>query len=483
MSVYGIVGGILVGMVVGVLAMSTHGSTWFPFPRHSRLYTSKYAKVQGIGFQIYTGGAPAFLDRNNTGPQNPECIGLDSYGEFYDENGLQYQCYLGLEDPIDDVRVRIQLMKDAIEKAYDVADHNPSILKVFIAPEFYWRGIDGAYIMEDEEDYTHCGPICDLMLAMEEFVADPKYQDWLFLMGTVIASQVLPEEDPYNYLFYNFALLYKGYDPAKQDHTGKRYLVPKRIVSGQDFLLPRRFMSNQSAILELLAEDLPETDNTLFIPFGQNKYDVDAWDLYKVDLHDRGYHLIYNNWFLIDGISMTCEICFDHDQRRAKNTYMADMVSGRSTLIPSYSDENGFAYVNIPEYQAQISLVSSAGMTVTEDSLVLTNGGVIFLQDGQSNAANDVTFGNVAECDGFRQDGYIFTGGTQAVQREAVVSYMDALFEFKSLHNFEKYSIWEHWEKKLDGVFSAALYEPQLAVYEPVEIAQIKSNQRNHADF
>lgn len=288
-GVYGVAGGILVGVVLGVLAMS-RGSQWLSQGGyHSTIPSSKYSKVQGIGFQIYTGGAPAFLERNNTGPQNPECIGLDSYGEFYDENGLQYQCYLGLEDPIDDVRVRIQLMKEAIERAYQVADHDSGTLKIFIAPEFYWRGIDGAYIMEDEKDYTHCGPICDLMLAMEEFVAHKKYDNWLFLMGTVIASEVLPEEDPFNYLFYNFALLYKGYDPAKHDHTGKRYLVPKRIVSGQDFLLPRRFMSNQSAILELLDEDLPETDNTLFIPFGQNKYDVDAWDLYKDDLHDRGY--------------------------------------------------------------------------------------------------------------------------------------------------------------------------------------------------
>lgn len=180
---------------------------------------------------------------------------------------------------------------------------------------------------------------------------------------------------------------------------------------------------------------------------------------------------------------MTCEICFDHDQRRAKNTYMADMVSGRSTLIPSYSDEHGFAYVNIPEFQAQVSLVSSAGMTVTEDSLVLTNGGVIFLQDGQSNAPNNVSFGTVAECDGFRQYGYIFAGGTQAVQRQAVVSYMDALFEFRSLQNFERYSVWKNWEKKLDGVFSAAMYEPKLAVYEPVEIAKVQSNRKSHAGF
>lgn len=290
-SVFGVVGGVLVGIALGVLAMS-HGSHGLSSQKSPVGITSKYTKVQGIGFQIYTGGAPAFLPDER---KNPECIGLDSYGEFYDENGLQYQCYLGLDDPIDDVRVRIKLMKEAIERAYQVADHDSDTLKIFIAPEFYWRGIDGAYIMDDEKDYTHCGPICDLMLAMEDFVADKKYENWLFLLGTVIASEVLPEEDPYNYLFYNFALLYKGYDPAKRDHTGKRYLVPKRIVSGQDFLLPRRFMANQSDVLELLDEDLPETDNTLFIPFGQNKYDVDAWDLYKDDLHDRGY--VFSSFF------------------------------------------------------------------------------------------------------------------------------------------------------------------------------------------
>lgn len=183
---------------------------------------------------------------------------------------------------------------------------------------------------------------------------------------------------------------------------------------------------------------------------------------------------------MIDGISMTCEICFDHDQRRAKNAYMADMVSGRTTLIPSYSDEHGFAYVNIPEFQAQVSLVSSAGMTVTEDSLVLTNEGVIFLQDGQSNEPNDVSFGTVSECDGFRQDGYVFKGGTQAVQRKAFVSYLDALFEFKSLHKYDRYSVWDDWKQQLAGVFSSALYEPKLAVYAPVDIAEVKPNIKKH---
>ena len=57
----------------------------------------------------------------------------------------------------------------------------------------------------------------------------------------------------------------------------------------------------------------------------------------------------------------------------------------------------------------------------------------------------------------------------------------DSLFEFKSLHNFETHSVWDDWKKKLDGVFSSALYEPKLAVYEPVDIAQIKPNLKKFA--
>jgi hypothetical protein len=83
------------------------------------------------------------------------------------------------------------------------------------------------YGKEDEK----CTEVCHILKGLEYLVADPKYEDWLFLFGTVIVSEILPKEDAFDYLFYNFAPVYKGYDPEKTDHFGKRFLVPKRYVS------------------------------------------------------------------------------------------------------------------------------------------------------------------------------------------------------------------------------------------------------------
>jgi hypothetical protein len=116
--------------------------------------------------------------------------------------------------------------------------------------------------------------------------------------------------------------------------------------------------------------------------------------------------MIEYDWLMVDGLSITAEICFDHQMRTALNTYLGDVVTGRQTLIPSSSDE-GLSYVSIPQYQAQISIVSSAGMTVTPDSLALTNGGTIFLQDGLSNATNQMIWSD----EGCEQ-GLQFEGGT-----------------------------------------------------------------------
>ena len=55
---------------------------------------SKYKRFQAMGFQIYTGGAPALIPNSNATLagqpvsnttdfiENPECVGLNSYGHF-----------------------------------------------------------------------------------------------------------------------------------------------------------------------------------------------------------------------------------------------------------------------------------------------------------------------------------------------------------------------------------------------------------------
>lgn len=259
-----------------------------------RSTNSKYKRVQGIGFQIYTGGAPAFLNRTDGSSKlNPECLGRSSYGQVVGEIAPEIQCYIGHDDPMLDVQNRIEIMKEAVELAYKVADGDADILKVFIAPEFYWRGINGAYFFQKDEepdDPSTCGPICQILQGMETIAAQKRFEDWLFLFGTIIALDVLPTDDPYDYLFYNFAPLYKGYDPTKVGFAGKRFLLPKRYVSSSDFLTPQRHL-NASVFKELFGEQLPEHDTTVYNPhdFDQKRYDHSMWGRYKDELNSLGY--------------------------------------------------------------------------------------------------------------------------------------------------------------------------------------------------
>jgi hypothetical protein len=276
-----------------------------PLPPSTR---SKYTRVQGMGFQIYTGGAPAYLNSTDTddddvrGVSNPECIGRSAYGETFLEDEPVIQCYIGNDDPYIDVQQRLVIMQQAVERAYELADHNADVLKVFIAPEFFWRGIRGAYVMEEEDasDPTTCGPICKVLKGLEAIVADERYENWLFLMGTVIAYEKLPAHQAYDYLFYNFAPIYKGYDPAKMDHTGKRFLAPKRYVSTSDFMTPARYL-NTTIAKELVQHGALNGKGKgkhweesldyeiIFNPHDdRQKYDNDVWENYRGELTGLG---------------------------------------------------------------------------------------------------------------------------------------------------------------------------------------------------
>ena len=94
-----------------------------------------------MGFRIYTGGAPEYLENSNDTVKNPEC----AHHEFGSNINLPGQrlCYVGQEDPIEDVQHRMSIMKDAVERAHDLSDKSESVLKIFIAPEFFWRGTYG----------------------------------------------------------------------------------------------------------------------------------------------------------------------------------------------------------------------------------------------------------------------------------------------------------------------------------------------------
>eukprot|EP00578_Thalassiosira_sp_NH16_P001134 CAMPEP_0181139710 /NCGR_PEP_ID=MMETSP1071-20121207/34927_1 /TAXON_ID=35127 /ORGANISM="Thalassiosira sp., Strain NH16" /LENGTH=544 /DNA_ID=CAMNT_0023226635 /DNA_START=49 /DNA_END=1686 /DNA_ORIENTATION=+ len=440
---------------------------------------SPYSKVQTLSFQIYTGGAPAFTVDESTGEekQNHECYGLHSYG--LPENSNILQCYLGLEDTAKDVHRRLNIMRDAVDKAYDNSDKDDSVLKIFLSPEFFFRGLNGAFefeLEEAEDENGECSDICHILKGLENIVAHKRFENWMFLFGTVIASEGLPTEDEFDYQFYNFAPLYKGFDPATSTRVGKNFIVPKRYVSNADFLTPIRHLTNRTLVMELLDEedDHALQDRTLKNPHadGQHKYNNDMWARYKSELTALEYNMIEYGWFYLDGISFSVEICLDHLIHRALMTYMADVVTGSETRVPS-SNDGEVEWVGMPRRQAQVSLVSSAGMDVEVTSLALADGGHIFLQDGMGGDVEaHSTFGE----DQCKPNEYEFFGGSQSVKRTAVISATDVTFEYEMNMDFNEYNLYPEtgsrsWKKMLKGVFSSTAYRPKLTVYDPVDIA------------
>lgn len=314
-----------------------------------------------------------------------------------------------------------------------------------------------------------------ILKGLENLVADKRFEDWIFLFGTVIASETLPKEDEFDYQFYNFAPLYKGFDPVKSDgKIGKKFIVPKRYVSNIDFLTPLRDLTIEKNVLQLFDEENLDMNRTLMNPHerGVHRYAHDAWAKYKGDLESLGYNMIQYSWFFMDGISFSVEICLDHMVHRALMTYMADIVTGSKTRVPSSANDS-IEWVGIPKNQAQISLVSSAGMEVTVASLALANGGHIFLQDGVTGDLETRTTYGQDKC---KPNEYEYFGGSQSVKREAVVSATDVTFEYEMNLNFKDYELYPEdgprkWQDVLEGVFSRTKYQPRLTVYDPVNVA------------
>jgi len=97
----------------------------------------------------------------------------------------RYIAYLGSDDADKDIADRCTVMRRGIEAAYknsNTQKARPSILKVFMAPEFFFRGADGGYPLEKVSEILHNA---DLKKEIEK----TQYKDWLFVLGSSIGFQ------------------------------------------------------------------------------------------------------------------------------------------------------------------------------------------------------------------------------------------------------------------------------------------------------
>jgi len=282
--------------------------------------TYKYA--QFIAYEIYTG------------PANP---------------GMPDAYYKGILPDEADLKIRAAYMKDAIRQARasytKLSDPDASdTLKIFMAPEFYFRGANGAYdisLMSGDglgTQYCLINDLCD-------FVSNPDYKDWLFVFGTAVFRSLNVSENTYE--AYNVSLVQMGGMTTREEQESHRVVCMKEFKSGIDFLKigPGGFTDSSVQYLPACpARSYTKEINTPGAAAG------------------GGYNggCIFN---LMD-ITFGLEVCLDH-------------ARGRLRRVPP---DKGQIFV-------QIQLIPSAGMSILMPSVATCAGGVVFNVDGYSGGA------------------------------------------------------------------------------------------------
>jgi hypothetical protein len=506
-----------------------------------------YDKFQPLGFSIYTGGAPIVLSSAPTASSscisgvptqgddcgvvvyNPECqcvatsttvmVGSatnnnnnkntktlkcnQGIGNIGTTTNQQRECYLGKQNLQEDVAGRMAIMKQAVERAYQVADHTNSTLKIFMAPELYWRGPTGAYplssmMIDPHYDDGSFQVLKELRVALQELVAQEKFQDWLFVFGTTMASNDDDTtadksnkggDDDYEEeaLYMNFAHVLRGYDPKTESSHGKRMLIPKHYVSRYDFM--SRLIMDDTTIdaPAIVTNPYNATAGTT------NKatfYNVSAWtNILLENLHAQGYMLVTNGWFYMDNIAFSVEICVDHRAATALTSLLDNLANTSETI--SSSNDGTITQVPYPNTLAQISLVSSAGMSVKRSSLALTNGGTIFLVDGlKANGTFAVRYLLELDDQGIQQ--YVVANDSlrplpsdvtamlaKGADDDEVVEETLQLFGLDNTRSYDRVDVYDSAEDAataMDGLYSkesllgsgASKFPPQIHIFEPI---------------
>ncbi|HEY9317172.1 MAG TPA: hypothetical protein VIR28_04605 [Achromobacter sp.] len=239
--------------------------------------------------------------------------------------------YLGNPSTNQDYALRCDVVDQAIQQAVrqDSIDNNPRCLKIYMMPEFFFRGVNGAYPV----DRTSA-----VVLKLQELVRKPEYEDWLFVFGTILSQSIDTGVDRYQ--AYNHCLVQKGgAGPAEDDGR----LIIKEFKSNIDFIAWQR-LSARNVPFPLMDE---WTDHLSRLPSSMAGIPSSEWQL----RHDDGHCI-----FVLDGLTIGVEICLDHLMQRIKNS-----------MTPPALD---------------IQLVTSCGMQLMDSALNLRDGGLAFCTDG-----------------------------------------------------------------------------------------------------
>jgi len=241
-------------------------------------------------------------------------------------------------------------MKNAISIAYknSKVSKSETVLKLFMAPEFFFRNTEGAYPIEK---------ISEIMTNMRKETSKQIYANWLFVLGTAIGY--LKHETSAQTEIFNIALVQKGGPPPRGGGGGLReVIIYKEYISSIDFL------GDYSGTNEWWDQDGSKRKVTIHGETGRTVRPTegsrDLLSAKKIKPGDINWRLNKaNEWkkskvsevnisgigggsiFQVDGITFGLEICLDHMTQRLAN----------------YAPQPG-------ENLIQVQLIPSAGMHI-----------------------------------------------------------------------------------------------------------------------
>lgn len=259
------------------------------------------------------------------------------------------QEYCGLKNTSEDIAERVKLVAKALEaakKGKKTRQDDSDTLKIYMMPEFFFRGGTGAYSMDEVQE---------VVAALQDTVKDPnEWSHWMFLFGTIIGKSfetrkagffeglfgpkyVVDTTKPIE--VYNYVLTQRGgFGNVAGAGPAAAHAVLKEHLSGLDFIKASK--STGGIEWERVEHLEPARE---------------AGTASEVQV--KGYD--GNSVFSQDGLTFGVEVCLDHAKKRLKS----------SQGLPAID----------------IQLVSSCGMSVKDESIVARTGGYLFLCDGYAD--------------------------------------------------------------------------------------------------
>jgi len=276
------------------------------------------------------------------------CIGYQIKTGQYDENKKPKDNEQRRKDETVDIGSRVRLLSAAIAAARTrysnyvlvrniSSDEDRKTLKIFMAPEFFFRGPYGAY-----RDIGWASKILSMMRAE---TGKPAYADWLFVHGSALFSTQDEKKD--GSMLENYALVQKG---GPRTNDVQDVVVAKEFPSHIDFEHPtvsdRDWYKGKRPEARIAGEDVHALK-----PDGGRKDPLEPLSTGKPASELAGGCI-----FTMDGITFGLEVCRDHYLRRLASSQQRS--------------------------RALIQLVPSAGMSIEAESVACVQGGIVFNVDG-----------------------------------------------------------------------------------------------------